>query len=77
MLIYYFQYLFMIFVYFILICGIYLFMIMIQYGNYRKNLLRFSFLSEIMLGKKKRHEVGSGYKGELGADLGGVNGECD
>lgn len=35
------------------------------------------FLSEIVLGKKKRHEVGSGYRGELGVDLGGVNGECD
>lgn len=27
--------------------------------------------------KKKRHEIGSGYRGELGVDLGGVNGECD
>lgn len=66
----------MVFVYFILICGIYLFMIMIQYGNYRQNLLRFSFLSEIVLGKK-RHEVGSRYRGELGVDLEGMNGECD
>lgn len=67
----------MVFVYFILICGIYLFMTMIQYGNYRQNLLRFSFLSEIVLEKKKRHEVGSEYRGELGVDLGWVNEECD
>lgn len=48
---------------------------MIQYCNYKQNLLRFSFLSEIVLGKKKRQEVGSGYRGVLGVDLGRVNGE--
>lgn len=48
------------FVYFILFCGIYLFMIMIQYGNYRQNLLKFSLFVRNCARKKKNMKLGVG-----------------